>query len=193
MNKGISVYYSYGMTETASQIVTLSPEDSIRKIGSAGKPLFPAQLQIVNQAGDRLGSNEVGEIKVCGPNVSKGYLNKENHLQDSWFFTGDIGYIDSEGFLYVLDRRSDLIISGGENVYPAEVEAVLTEMDGIKEAAVIGIPDEEWGQVPIAFIVTDESMQENTIIEKCTNVLAKYKIPKRVFLYQKFHEMPQEK
>ncbi|MCM2982804.1 o-succinylbenzoate--CoA ligase [Niallia circulans] len=181
MNKGISVYYSYGMTETASQIVTLSPEDSIRKIGSAGKPLFPAQLQIVNQAGDRLGSNEVGEIKVCGPNVSKGYLNKENHLQDSWFFTGDIGYIDAEGFLYVLDRRSDLIISGGENVYPAEVEAVLTEMDGIKEAAVIGIPDEEWGQVPIAFIVTDESIQENTIIEKCTNVLAKYKIPKRVF------------
>lgn len=81
----------------------------------------------------------------------------------------------------MLDRRSDLIISGGENVYPAEVEAVLTEMDGIKEAAVIGIPDEEWGQVPIAFIVTDESMQENTIIEKCTNVLAKYKIPKRVF------------
>ncbi|WP_312095698.1 o-succinylbenzoate--CoA ligase [Niallia sp.] len=181
INKGILVYYSYGMTETSSQIVTLSPEDSIRKIGSAGKPLFPAQLRIVNQAGEVLGPNEVGEITVFGPNVSKGYLNKENHLIDGWFFTGDIGYIDSEGFLYVLDRRSDLIISGGENVYPAEVEAVLTEMEGIREAAVIGIPDDQWGQVPIAFVVVDEILRsEKWIMENCEKSLAKYKIPKRV-------------
>lgn len=182
INKGIPVYYSYGMTETSSQIVTLSPEDSISKIGSAGKPLFPAQLRIVNELGEVLGPNEVGEIKVCGPNVSKGYLNKENHLKDGWFFTGDIGYIDSEGFLYVLDRRSDLIISGGENVYPAEVEAVLTEMEGVREAGVIGIPDNQWGQVPIAFVVVDGSLQsEKWIMENCEKSLAKYKIPKRVF------------
>lgn len=182
INKGIRVYYSYGMTETSSQIVTLSPEDSIRKIGSAGKALFPAQLKIVNDLGEVLGPNEVGEIKVCGPNVSQGYLNKENHLKDGWFFTGDIGYIDSEGFLYVLDRRSDLIISGGENVYPAEVEAVLSEMEGIKEAAVIGIPDNQWGQVPVAFVVVDGSvLSEKSIMKNCEKSLAKYKIPKRVF------------
>jgi o-succinylbenzoate---CoA ligase len=181
INKGILVYYSYGMTETSSQIVTLSPEDSISKIGSAGKPLFPAQLRIVNQLEEVLGPNEVGEITVCGPNVSKGYLNKENHLKDGWFFTGDIGYIDSEGFLYVLDRRSDLIISGGENIYPAEVEAVLAEMEGIKEAAVIGIPDDQWGQVPVAFVVGDGSVRsEKWIMENCEKSLAKYKIPKRV-------------
>ncbi|WP_400242905.1 o-succinylbenzoate--CoA ligase [Niallia sp. JL1B1071] len=182
INKGIRVYYSYGMTETSSQIVTLSPEDSIRKIGSAGKALFPAQLRIVNDLGEVLGQNEVGEIKVCGPNVSRGYLNKENHLKDGWFFTGDIGYIDSEGFLYVLDRRSDLIISGGENVYPAEVEAVLTEMEGIREAAVIGVPEEQWGQVPVAFVVADGRVcSEKSIMENCEKSLAKYKIPQRVF------------
>ncbi|HEO8420105.1 o-succinylbenzoate--CoA ligase [Niallia sp. FSL W8-0635] len=181
INKGILVYYSYGMTETSSQIVTLSPEDSISKIGSAGKPLFPAQLRIVNPLGEELGPNEVGEITVCGPNVSKGYLNKENHLINGWFFTGDIGYIDSEGFLYVLDRRSDLIISGGENVYPAEVEAVLTEMEGIREAAVIGIPDAQWGQVPVAFVVEDGSAgSEKWIMENCEKSLAKYKIPKKI-------------
>ncbi|MER2059080.1 MAG: o-succinylbenzoate--CoA ligase [Niallia sp.] len=181
INKGILVYYSYGMTETSSQIVTLSPEDSISKIGSAGKPLFPAQLRIVNPLGEELGPNEVGEITVCGPNVSKGYLNKENHLKNGWFFTGDIGYIDSEGFLYVLDRRSDLIISGGENVYPAEVEAVLTEMEGIREAAVIGIPNAQWGQVPVAFVVEDGSAgSEKWIMENCEKSLAKYKIPKKI-------------
>ncbi len=181
INKGILVYYSYGMTETSSQIVTLSPEDSISKIGSAGKPLFPAQLRIVNPLGEELGPNEVGEITVCGPNVSKGYLNKENHLKNGWFFTGDIGYIDSEGFLYVLDRRSDLIISGGENVYPAEVEAVLNEMEGIREAAVIGIPNAQWGQVPVAFVVEDGSAgSEKWIMENCEKSLAKYKIPKKI-------------
>ena len=170
------------MTETSSQIVTLSPEDSIRKIGSAGKPLFPAQLKIVNHSGETLEPNEVGEITVCGPNVSKGYLNKDNHLKDGWFFTGDIGYTDSEGFLYVLDRRSDLIISGGENVYPAEVEAVLTDMEGIREAAVIGIPNNKWGQVPIAFVAKEKSMlTEQQIINNCENSLAKYKIPKKIF------------
>ena len=182
MKKEIPVYYSYGMTETSSQIVTLSPEDSIRKIGSAGKPLFPAQLKIVNHSGETLEPNEVGEITVCGPNVSKGYLNKDNHLKDGWFFTGDIGYTDSEGFLYVLDRRSDLIISGGENVYPAEVEAVLTDMEGIREAAVIGIPNNKWGQVPIAFVAKEKSMlTEQQIINNCENSLAKYKIPKKIF------------
>lgn len=184
MKKGIPVYYSYGMTETSSQIVTLSPDDSLRKIGSAGKPLFPAQLRIIGVTGEEVPVNEVGEINVFGPNVSKGYLNREAHLQNGWFPTGDIGYKDSEGFLYVLDRRADLIISGGENIYPAEVEAVISEIKGIKEAAVIGITNSDWGQVPVAFIVKEEnsSITKSEIWKVCETLLAKYKIPKQIFI-----------
>lgn len=183
MKKGIPVYYSYGMTETSSQIVTLSPDDSLKKIGSAGKPLFPAQLKIIGETGEEVSADEVGEIHVYGPNVSKGYLNRESHLQSGWFCTGDIGYKDSEGFLYVLDRRADLIISGGENVYPAEIEAVLSEMNGIKEAAVIGISNKEWGQVPVAFIVkeTSSSITKEDISKSCEYYLAKFKIPKQIY------------
>lgn len=182
MNKGIPVYYSYGMTETSSQIVTLPPEDAARKIGSAGKPLFPAQLKILDEKGKELGANEAGEIVVFGPNVSKGYLNKEPHSVDGWFHTGDIGYKDSEGFLYVLDRRSDLIISGGENIYPAEIESVLSSITGIKEAGVVGMDDRKWGQVPIAFVVCEEGTEipAAQILEVCKRKLASYKLPKEI-------------
>lgn len=182
LNKGIPVYYSYGMTETSSQIVTLSPDDCLKKVGSAGKALFPAQLKIIGETGETLAANEVGEIAVFGPNVSQGYLNKHNERENGWFCTGDIGYKDSEGFLYVLDRRSDLIISGGENIYPAEIEAAITQQIGIHEAAVIGIPDEKWGQVPIAFVVKElnNSLTEKEIIRKLESSLAKYKVPKQI-------------
>ena len=127
-NKGIPVYQTYGMTETASQFVTLSPEDSLKKLGSAGKPLFPCDMRIM-KGNVEASPSEEGEIAVKGPNVTSGYLNRNEanseSFIDGWFLTGDIGYQDEEGFLYVLDRRSDLIISGGENVYPAEIESVL--------------------------------------------------------------------
>lgn len=185
-DRGIPVFQTYGMTETSSQIVTLSPGDSRKKIGSAGKPLFPSQLKIVDRDGLELAPLQEGEIVVKGPNVTRGYLHSEvetaEKIRNGWLHTGDIGYVDGEGFLYVLDRRSDLIISGGENIYPAEIEGVLQSHEGIVEAGVIGWNDEHWGQVPIAFVVTEvgNSISESDLISFCQHKLAKYKVPKRI-------------
>ncbi|BCB05376.1 o-succinylbenzoate--CoA ligase [Bacillus sp. KH172YL63] len=178
--KGVPVFQTYGMTETASQIVTLSPEYSISKLGSAGKPLFPSELKIKSEGGTE--ANQEGEILVKGPNVTSGYYTREEanrrSFENGWFHTGDIGYVDEEGFLFVLDRRSDLIISGGENVYPAEIESVLTGCPGIEEAGVVGIPSEEWGAIPCAFIVKKGSLTKDQVMEYSKGKLASYKRPK---------------
>lgn len=185
VEKEIPVYQTYGMTETASQIVTLSPEDSMKKIGSAGKPLFPSQLKIVDNSKHELGPNQSGEIVVKGPNVTIGYLNREEvnkeQFIEGWFKTGDIGFVDEEGFLYVQDRRSDLIISGGENIYPAEIEGILTSHPDIVDAGVIGKDDERWGQIPVAFVLKKDPLTEEKIVQFCSNKLAKYKIPKEIY------------
>ncbi len=178
--KRIPVFQSYGMTETASQIVTLAPEYSLTKIGSAGKALFPSQLRIEVDS-KQAAVNEPGEIVVFGPNVTHGYWKRpdatEEAIQAGWLHTGDIGYIDEDGFLYVLDRRSDLIISGGENVYPAEIEAVLSAHPAVFEAGVTGVADDTWGQVPLAFVVTTEEVTEEQLLTYCREHLASYKIP----------------
>ncbi|WP_046176632.1 o-succinylbenzoate--CoA ligase [Domibacillus indicus] len=169
----IPVFQTYGMTETASQIVTLSPEDALRKIGSAGKPLFPCAVKIDGES--------EGEILVSGPNVTPGYLNRPdaNHdvFETGWFRTGDIGRLDEEGFLYVLDRRSDLIISGGENIYPAEIESVLAGHPAVGEAGVTGVPDHRWGSVPAAFYTAEKPVSEEELREFCRQKLARYKVP----------------
>jgi o-succinylbenzoate---CoA ligase len=188
-DKEIPVYQTYGMTETASQIVTLAPEYSFKKLGSAGKPLFPAQIRIENN-GEMARPNEPGEIVVKGPNVTKGYLHRpdatKQAIRDGWFYTGDIGYVDEEGFLYVLDRRSDLIISGGENIYPAEIEAVLLSHKAIEEAGVTGIADEKWGQVPCAFVKLKEgcTVTVEELSDFCKEKLAKYKVPKQIYFVE---------
>ncbi|KKB35228.1 o-succinylbenzoate--CoA ligase [Bacillus thermotolerans] len=177
--RGIPVFQTYGMTETSSQIATLSPEYSLTKLGSAGKPLFPCQLRIAAEGGEA--PYKEGEILVKGPNVTVGYLNREEANKEAfvggWFHTGDIGYVDEEGFLFVLDRRSDLIISGGENIYPAEVESVLLDHPAVIEAGVTGVTNEKWGQVPAAFIVEKEPVEEEELRRFCQSRLAKYKCP----------------
>ncbi|QIA27471.1 o-succinylbenzoate--CoA ligase [Thermaerobacter sp. PB12/4term] len=154
--RGIPVVQTYGMTETASQFATLAPVDALRKLGSAGKPLFFNRLRIVDERGRDLPPGQVGEIAVQGPTVSPGYHHRPDATarawRDGWFHTGDLGYLDEEGYLYVADRRDDLIISGGENIYPAEVEAVLLAHPAVEEAGVVGVPDPEWGQVPVAVV-----------------------------------------
>lgn len=181
--KGIPVFQSYGMTETSSQIVTLAPEYSLTKIGSAGKALFPSQLRI-EVDGKQAAANEAGEIVVFGPNVTKGYWNRleetRQAIQEGWLYTGDIGYVDEDGFLYVLDRRSDLIISGGENVYPAEIEAVLSAHPAVFEAGVTGVADDKWGQVPRAFVVITEDVTEQQLLAHCRMQLATYKMPREI-------------
>ncbi|TQR18039.1 o-succinylbenzoate--CoA ligase [Psychrobacillus vulpis] len=173
IERNIPVLQTYGMTETSSQTTTLSSEDAIRKLGSAGKPLFFAEVRID-------GKDKIGEICIKGPHVTKGYIGaaeSKNPLVDGWLHTGDVGYIDEEGYLYVVDRRSDLMISGGENIYPAEVEQALVKHSAVKEAGVVGRQHDKWGQVPVAFVVLKDKVSEEELKEFMKNVIAPYKQP----------------
>ncbi len=207
LRRGVPAVQTYGLTETASQAVTLSPADALRKPGSAGKPLLPNELRI-ERDGVPVGADEVGEIVLRGPTVTPGYADRPEEtarvLRDGWLHTGDLGRIDAEGYLYVLDRRSDLIISGGENVYPAEVEAVLSAHPAVAEACVVGVDDPRWGQVPVAYVVLRpgvfaghqlavgplvEARQEHEaesltdeLIAFCRERLARYKVPSQIFV-----------
>lgn len=182
---GLPVAQTYGMTETASQIATLAPADALRKLGSAGQPLLPTALRIErDDAGAPAG--EVGEIVVRGPTVMRGYVNRPDAtaaaLRDGWLHTGDLGYLDAEGFLYVVSRRSDLIISGGENVYPAEIEAVLLAHPAVAEAAVAGLPDARWGYAPGAAVVlrAGAAASADELVAFCRARLASYKTPRTI-------------
>ncbi|WP_371414464.1 o-succinylbenzoate--CoA ligase [Jeotgalibacillus sp. R-1-5s-1] len=181
----IPVFQSYGMTETCSQFTTLSPDDAPFKIGSSGKPLFPGELKIIKESGEVAAHGDVGEIALNGPSVTSGYFNNrpatEKALQQGWLKTGDMGYLDQDGFLYVVDRRSDLIISGGENVYPAEIESVLMSHPAVREAGVAGKKDLDWGEVPVAFLVTNETCTEEELLRYCRERLAAYKTPKSIY------------
>ncbi|TWT26442.1 o-succinylbenzoate--CoA ligase [Planomicrobium sp. CPCC 101110] len=176
---GISVLQTYGMTETSSQTTTLQPADAERKIGSSGKPLF---LYIVKIDGAE-NPGEPGEIHIRGPQVAPGYIGRYSEFpvqKDGWLHTGDIGYLDEEGFLYVVDRRSDLIVSGGENIYPAEIEKVLLGHPAVREAGVCGMPSDEWGEVPAAFVVLSNGVEADELLAFCRGQLASYKLPKSI-------------
>jgi o-succinylbenzoate---CoA ligase len=180
--RGVPVTQTYGLTETASQVATLAPEDALRKLGSAGKPLYPNELAI-EVDGRRAEPGEPGEILVRGPIVTAGYHRLPDAtaaaLRAGWLHTGDYGYLDADGFLYVLDRRDDLIVSGGENVYPAEVEAVLLAHPHVLEAGVIGVPDPEWGQRVVAVVRgrSGVAAEPQALIAHCRAHLAGYKVP----------------
>lgn len=177
---GLPVLQTYGMTETSSQTATLMAEDALRKLGSAGKPLFFADIVIDGE--------EQGEIWVSGPHVTPGYIGcfvaTAATTTEGWLKTGDIGRFDDEGYLYILDRRSDLIVSGGENIYPAEVEQVLLAHPDVQEAGVVGVDHPKWGQVPIAFVVMEQ--EDRTSLEQFASVsLAKYKQPTAYYFVDK--------
>lgn len=182
--RGIPTVQTYGLTEAASQVTTLAPADALRKLGSAGRPLFPVTVRIADEAGRPLPPGEAGEILVRGPTVTAGYFGRPEEtaraLRDGWLHTGDIGYLDQEGYLYVLDRRDDLIVSGGENVYPAEVEAVLRQHPAVADAAVIGLPDERWGQTVAAAVVLRPgcAVDGDELVRFCRERLAGYKVPR---------------
>jgi len=186
MDKGVPVAQSYGLSETSSQVATLPVEDGIRKLGSSGLPLLPTEVIIRDNNGDVLTAGLPGEIAVRGPTVSPGYIGHATSTRQpgEWFATGDIGFFDDEGYLFVLDRRSDLIVSGGENVYPAEIESVIARYPGVFEVGVVGQPDATWGQVPIAVVRGNTSLVEQDVLEQCRRELARYKVPKRIIFTQ---------
>lgn len=181
-SRNIPVTQTYGLTETASQLATLPPDEALVKLGSAGKPLYPNELAI-EADGAITAPGEPGEIIVRGPIVTAGYFQRPEETRQAfsggWFHSGDAGYLDESGYLYVLDRRDDLIVSGGENVYPAEVEAILMSHDAVVEAGVIGVPDDEWGQRVVAVVMTGDIHQPNAeeLCEWCRSHIAAYKVP----------------
>ena len=171
VQRNLPVYKTYGMSETFAQSTTFNVQKYPHKLASVGYPLEGVTIEIRNP--DEEG---VGEVWISSPMLMKGYLNKEP-IQGA-FNTDDIGYVDEDGFLYLLNRRKDIIISGGENIYPKEIEDVLYGMEGILECAVIPVSDPKWGQVPVLCVVTSHREQE--IIEYLKGRLAKYKVPKRI-------------
>lgn len=173
--KSLPIYKTYGMTETFSQSVTFSVLDYPHKRDSVGKPLPGMQVRIDNPDADG-----VGEIHLTGPMVMTGYISQEPI--DGDLNTDDIGYVDEDGFVYILNRRKDLIISGGENIYPKELEDLVYTLPSVKECAVVPVPDPKWGQVPALFVALHdgESMTGDEILSFMTKSLAKYKVPKYV-------------
>ena len=183
---GVPVATTYGLTEAASQVATALPDLARRKPGTVGQPLPGNRIRIVDEHGADLGAGTPGEILVSGPTLLREYVNDAQAtaraLRDGWLHTGDIGYLDADGDLFVLLRRTDLIISGGENIYPAEVERVLLAYPGVAQALVVGLPDDEWGQVVGAFVVAEGSIDEAALRDFCQGRLARYKQPRRIVI-----------
>jgi acyl-CoA synthetase (AMP-forming)/AMP-acid ligase II len=179
----------YGLTETCGAGTILPPEDhdpALGKLRSCGKPAPTAEICILGEQGKRLPPNEVGEIVYQSKSLMKGYWNKSEatakSIQDGWFFTGDAGYLDEDGYLYIHDRIKDMIVSGGENVYPAEVENALFAHEAVGDVAVIGVPDDKWGEAVKAIIVLKPNSEANEadIISHCRDKIAGYKVPKSI-------------
>lgn len=184
--KGVPLIQGYGMTETSPASTMLDAADAVRKVGSAGKPMLHTEVRIVDEAGQDVARGAVGELWTRGPNITPGYWNKPEATKaafvDGWLKTGDAARCDEEGYIYIVDRWKDMYISGGENVYPAEVENVLYELPQVAEAAVIGVPDARWGEAGRAILVLrpGESLTAEAVIAYCAPRLARFKIPASV-------------
>lgn len=174
--RGVEIVQGYGLTEAAPNVLCLPPEDAMRKLGSAGKPYPYVEVEV--SAG--------GELLVRGPNVFPGYWRNPDAtaatLEGGWLHTGDVVEVDAEGYFTIKGRLKEMFISGGENVYPAEIEAVLFEHPSVRDAAVVGVPDETWGEVGAAYVVVDPAVPEEELIAFCRERLARFKVPKHVHL-----------
>lgn len=184
--RGITFIQGYGLTETSPFATIVPRECAASKVGSAGLPPFFTDVTLLNDNDEAVAIGERGEICVRGPNVMKGYWNRPDAtaeaIRNGWFHTGDIGVVDEDGFFYIVDRKKDMIISGGENVYPAEVEDCLYTHPDVAEVAVIGIPDAKWGEAVRAIVVAKPGAAPTTaqIVEFCQGRLARYKQPQSV-------------
>ncbi|MEB3366719.1 acyl-CoA synthetase [Saccharopolyspora mangrovi] len=184
--RGLVFCQGYGMTETAPGATFLEPAESLRKVGSAGVPVFFTGVRVVRPDGTDVEAGEPGEVLVKGPNVSPGYWSDlaatEAAFEDGWFRSGDLAKLDDDGHLHVVDRVKDMFISGGENVYPAEVESAIFEHPAVAETAVVGVPDERWGEVGRAFVVCHPGavLTGEELRGFLRAWLAKYKIPVQV-------------
>jgi fatty-acyl-CoA synthase len=196
--KGTVFSQGYGMSE-APVITTLRPEDCMDKIGSSGKPMFHMSVRLVDDQGNEVPVGETGEILSKGPVVIPQYWRNPEAtaatIENGWIHTGDMGCFDADGFLYIKDRKKDMYISGGENVYPAEVENVIMGFSGVADVAVIGMPDEKWGETGMAIVIKAPGVEitDQEIIASCRGRLAAYKIPKKVVFTDELPKTPSGK
>ena len=178
--RGVVFKQGYGMTEVGVNCFTMTVDDSYRKPGSIGRPMLFTEVELRDVVTDING--DVGEMWIRGPHVSSGYWNnddatREAYAADGWFRTGDLARRDDDGFFFIAGRRKEMFISGGVNVYPAEIEAELVAHPGVSDAAVVAVPDETWGEVAVAFIVGSASEEELTAW--LTARISRYKLPRR--------------
>ncbi|HEY0454337.1 long-chain fatty acid--CoA ligase [Actinophytocola sp.] len=183
--RGLIFLQGYGLTESSPSALFLRAAESREKVGSAGTPCFFTDVRIVDPSGADVQPGEPGEVILHGPNVMSGYWNKPAETaavlsSDGWLHTGDVAVADDDGYLYIRDRIKDVIISGGENIYPAEVEDALHQHPAVADCAVIGVPDEKWGEVGRAVVVLRSPTTPSDILDSLTARIAKYKIPKSV-------------
>jgi acyl-CoA synthetase (AMP-forming)/AMP-acid ligase II len=177
---------AYGLTETVSGDTFLDRDHVLSKAGSVGKPVAHLEVRILDETNREVPTGETGEIALRGPKVFKRYWRDEqataHAVRNGWFHTGDMGRLDEDGFLWIEDRKKDMIVSGGENIASPEVERALYEHPAVLEAAVVGVRDERWGEVPKAVVVlrSGESVDAEELIEHCRARLAKFKVPKCV-------------
>jgi O-succinylbenzoate-CoA ligase len=182
---GIEIHQVYGLTESCGPACLISPEDALERAGSTGKAFFHTDVKVVDPDGHEVAGGQTGEVLVRGPHLMLGYWNRPEAtaetIVDGWLHTGDIAEIDTDGYIYIQDRIKDMIISGGENVYPAEIENVLAGHAGISEVAVIGIPSAKWGESPLAVVVKqDEALTADEVLRHCEGKLAPFKLPRHV-------------
>jgi fatty-acyl-CoA synthase len=189
--RGLSFSQGYGMTETSPGATSLSPEKTREKQGSVGLPHFFTDVRIADEHGDVVPRGTVGEIEVAGPNVFLGYhglpeATAQVFTDDGWYRSGDLGYLDEDGYLFIADRLKDMIISGGENIYPAEVENLIADIEGVSGVAVVGIPDERWGEVPWAVVTLRDGAEVDTetVRKHLDGLVARYKLPKNVIVVE---------
>jgi acyl-CoA synthetase (AMP-forming)/AMP-acid ligase II len=183
--RGIEIHQVYGLTESCGPACLISPEDAIAKAGSTGKPFFHTDVRVVDDAGNDVPPGTPGEVLVRGKHVMKGYWNRPEAtaeaIRDGWLHTGDVATIDADGFVFINDRKKDMIISGGENIYPAEIENVILSHPKVREVAVIGQASAKWGEIPLAVVVKqDASLSEAEVVEWSRGKLAGYKRPRAV-------------
>jgi fatty-acyl-CoA synthase len=184
--RGLEFRQGYGLTEVGVNCFSLAPEDSVRKAGSVGHPVFHSRARIVDEQGEAAPAGVVGELALTGPHVCSGYWRRPDATAEAlhgvWWRTGDLALVDAEGYYYIVGRKKDMYISGGENVYPAEVEGLLATHEGIAEVAVLGRPDPKWGEVGLAVVVARRpgALTERDVLAFCDGRLARFKIPRAV-------------
>ncbi len=193
---GVDILQDYGLTESCGPATLISPEEAVAKPASAGKACFHSDVRVIGSSGQELEPNTVGEVVIRAPHVMEGYWNQPEAtrevIRDGWLHTGDLGRMDEDGCLFIVDRKKDLIISGGENIYPAEIENLLLHHPAIKEVAVIAQPSEKWGESPAAVVALEEGepLDMEALRDYCRGQITNYKVPKTLEVVEKLPRTP---